>query len=65
LDWIQSRHRLFSLSVGGSGWLAYAWLDGADKGCGIARFDVTCVPARVLEGIRSIINPARTSLGGA
>lgn len=30
LDWIRSRNRLFSLSIGRSGRLAYAWLDGAD-----------------------------------
>ena len=65
LDWIQSRNRLFSLSVGPGPRLAFAWLDGADKGHGVAAFDGSNVPARVLEGIRSILNhgniPLRTT----
>ena len=55
LDWIQSRNRLFSLSVGRSNRLAYAWLDGADKGHAVARFDGENVPPRILEGIDAII----------
>lgn len=56
LDWIQSRNRLFSLSVGTRDRLAYAWLDGADKGHAVARFDDERVPQRVLEGIKAIVN---------
>jgi hypothetical protein len=55
LDWIESRHRLFSMSVGTSNRLAYAWLDGADKGHGVARFDGFSLPSRILFAIRSII----------
>ena len=55
LDWIHSRQRLFSLSVGTSNRLAYAWLDGTDRGHGLARFDGTTVPPRVLSGILSIL----------
>ena len=65
LDWIQSRNRLFSMSVGPSHRLAYAWLDGADKGHGVARFDGENVPPRILEGIRGIMNHGRTSLRAA
>lgn len=54
LDWIVSRNRLFSLSVGANNRLAYAWLDGADRGHAVARFDGNNVPARVLEGIKEI-----------
>jgi len=56
LDWIQSRHRIFSLSIGTSRRLAYAWLDGTDRGHGVAHFDRGIVPLRVLEGIRMIVN---------
>jgi hypothetical protein len=63
LDWIESRHRFFSLSVGSSSRLAYAWLDGADKGHGVARFDGLSVPPRVLSGILSILNHEYASLG--
>jgi hypothetical protein len=55
LDWIEGRNRLFSLSIGVSDRLAYAWLDGTDKGHGVARFDGQSVPARVLEAIESIV----------
>ncbi len=55
IDWIDSRNRLFSLSVGVSDRLAYAWLDGTDKGHGVARFDGRNIPPRVLDGIKSIV----------
>lgn len=55
LDWIATRNRLFSLSIGGNGRLAYAWVDGTDKGHAVARFDGQNIPARVLEGIESIV----------
>ena len=65
LDWIHSRNRLFSLSIGRSNRLAYAWLDGADRGHGVARFDGLSIPSRVLEGIQSILNNGNASLRAA
>lgn len=65
LDWIRSRNRIFSLSIGRSNWLAYAWLDGADKGHGIARFDGYVVPPRVLAGIRGIMEQVHAGFGAA
>jgi len=55
LDWIASRMRLFSLSIGHSNRLAYAWLDGADKGHGVARFDGRNVPPRILDDVKHIV----------
>jgi hypothetical protein len=55
LDWIRAPHRLFSLSIGDSDRLAYAWLDGTDKGHGVARFDGLHVPPLVLDTIGSIV----------
>lgn len=55
LDWAKSRRRLFSISISESDRLAFAWLDGSDKGHGVARFDGRVVPERVLFGIRSIL----------
>lgn len=49
LDWIQSRQRLLSLSVSPTGRLAYAWLNGTDKGHGVVRFDGEHFP-RPIEG---------------
>ena len=56
LDWISSRNRLFSLSLGTGDRLPYAWLDGTDKGHAVARFDGESVPPRILEGIKAISN---------
>jgi hypothetical protein len=55
LDWIQSRHRLLSVSVGEGYRLPYAWLDGADQGHGVVTFDGETVPVRILEDIRRIM----------
>ena len=57
LDWCSARNRLFSVSVGRSNRLAFAWLDGNDKGHGVARFDGLVIPARVLLGLSSIWGP--------
>ena len=62
LDWTESRHRRFTASVGRSNRLAFAWLDGADKGHGVARFDGESIPPRVLQGILSIMNHANATL---
>jgi hypothetical protein len=65
LDWIASRTRLYSLSISHSNRLAYAWLDGADKGHGVARFDGQNVPPRVLDDIRHIIGHSNAGLRAA
>lgn len=65
LDWIQSRTRLFSLSIGTRQRLAYAWLDGSDKGHAVSRFDREQIPARILQGIRDIVNYGHTTLRAA
>lgn len=57
LDWIQSRSRLFSVSVSASGWQAFAWLDGGKKGHETALFDGKIIPPEVLEGVKRIANP--------
>ena len=56
LDWIQSKNRVFSLSIGNTRRLPYAWLDGTDRGSGVSRFDGQKIPARILEGIVAITN---------
>lgn len=62
LDWIQSRHRIFSLSISNSDRLAFAWLDGSDKGHGVSHFDGWKVPTRVLDTLRSIVKYDTSSL---
>jgi hypothetical protein len=65
LDWIHSRNRLLSLSIGHRNRLAYAWLDGADKGHAVARFDGQNVPPRVLEAIKDIVGQGHAGLWAA
>ncbi len=62
LDWIQSKNRLFSLSVGINNRLAYAWLDGTDKEHAVAYFDGERIPPRILEGITAIMNHGNAPL---
>lgn len=56
LDWIQSRDRLFSVSVGQSSRLAFAWVDGVDSGHGVECFDGRNIPLRILQGIEAIVD---------
>jgi hypothetical protein len=65
LDWIESRNRLFSLTIGRGVRLSYAWLDGADKGHGVALFDGRTVPPRVLEQIKGIVGKGYARLRAA
>jgi hypothetical protein len=62
-DWIQTRNQIFSISIGPSNRLAYAWTYGLDSGHGVARFDGREVPAIVLAGIRSVLDYESTSIG--
>ena len=55
LDWIQSRQSTLSLSVGRSNRLAYAWLNGTDRGHAVVRFDGLFVPTQILALIQSIV----------
>lgn len=51
LDWMESRNRLFSVSIGTTNRLPYAWLDGADRGHAVAVFDGEQIPERMLAEI--------------
>lgn len=62
LDWIQSRHCLFSLSIGASDRFPYAWVDGTDKGHGVSRFDGVTIPARIVAGIQAIVKTGNAAL---
>lgn len=56
LDWIRSKRRMLSVSAAGRGRLAYAWLDGTDKGHGVAKFDGSRVPAAIVSLIKEIMD---------
>ncbi|HEV7928092.1 MAG TPA: hypothetical protein VGR14_22260 [Verrucomicrobiae bacterium] len=62
LDWIESRSRLFSLSIGGNHRFAYAWLDGTNKGHGVESFDGQQIPERLLDGITAIVRNGNASI---
>jgi hypothetical protein len=55
MDWIRDPYRLYSLSIGPLNRLAYAWLDGTDKGHGVVGFDGISVPSRVISDIQRIM----------
>lgn len=54
-DWLQSRTRMFSISVTDSERIAYAWLNGSDRGHGVDRFRGPLVSAVLLSVLRSIV----------
>src|SRR4051794_35405727 len=58
LDWIHSRSRIFSISVGVSDRLAFAWIDGTDRGHAVARFDGDRIPSLILDRIRHTMRHA-------
>jgi hypothetical protein len=64
LDWSAARNRLFSISVSSNDRLAFAWLDGSDRGHGVARFDGLAVP-RVLLDLWAILNHGHASVRAA
>lgn len=55
LDWMESRLRVFSVSINSGQRIAYAWIDGSSKGHGVETFN-TDIPQRILDGIASIVN---------
>lgn len=62
LDWIAARHRLFSVSIGPRPRLAYAWLDGTERGHGVVRFDGRIIPPQIVDGIRAIMTSGHAGL---
>lgn len=54
LDWMPTQRRTFTLSVGKTDRLPYAWIDGTDRGHAVARFVNGQLPVRILQEIRRI-----------
>lgn len=67
LDWMPSRHRMLSISFSGnSDRLAYAWIDGTDRGNGVAKFDGDTVPMRLMQAILAVaVAPGDAALRAA
>ncbi len=62
LDWILSRTRMFSLSIGPSSRLSYAWLDGANRGHGVAGFNGQRIPPPILDSLDWIVGARDAAL---
>lgn len=63
LDWMPSRHRMLSVSISGAtDRLAYAWIDGTDRGSAVSRFDGSAIPPRLLQAIASMSAPPAHAL---
>ena len=62
MDWVRSRNRVFSISLNSQRTLAYAWLDGAERGHGVAVFDRGVITPRILHGISSVMENGPASL---
>ena len=63
LDWIESPDRILSLSVGTTDRLAYAWVNGTDRGHAVDQFDGDRTPARIIEGIRAVTSRGHAAIG--
>lgn len=59
LDWLPSRYRMLSISfTSNSDRLAYAWLDGSDRGSGVVRFDRQVIPRQLMEAVEATTTAA-------
>ncbi len=54
-EWTASKSRRLSMGFLAPDCIAYAWLDGSDRGHAIAQFDGQVIPQRVLGAINAII----------
>ena len=65
LDWSVARRRRFSVSIGRSGRLAFAWLKGSNSGYGVVQFDRETIPPQILAGIQGVTEHGRASIRDA
>lgn len=65
ITWVASGGRMFSVSVSDVDRLAFAWLDGSDKGYSVARFRPPLLPNILLSTLRAVISTHATSLRAA
>ena len=67
LDWMVSRQRMLSISFAGdSDRLAYAWIDGTDRGNAVAKFDWNTVPHLLMQVILAMtVAPGHVALRAA
>lgn len=64
LDWVPSRTRAFSISVGDSDRLAFAWMDGTDRAHGVFRF-TSSMPRSLLLQLAELTTEANAAVRAA
>lgn len=62
LDWIASKRRMLSVSVGKSDRLPYAWISGTDSGHGVVRSNGYSLPLKIMNEIQDVLGHAAASL---
>ena len=62
LDWAVDRYAVFSISIGHNNRISYAWINGTDKGHGVARFDGSTIPVMIKSGVMSIMENAHNGI---
>jgi len=55
-DWLPTKTKTFTLSVGSSDRLAYAWIDGSNRGHAVDLFEGDQLPPRVLGELQRILS---------
>lgn len=65
LDWMPTRFRMFSISVSDSERLAYAWLNGTDRGHGVVRLEGGQLPRSLWLQLAETVGDAAASLRAA
>jgi hypothetical protein len=58
LDWMPSRAKTYSISIGDSDRLAYAWVDGTDKGHAVTRAVDGGIPGKLASHLTSFLTDA-------
>ena len=64
-DWMKSRYCMLSASVGESARIAYAWLDGTDRGHSVTSMDTDTFPSRLYQDISRIMGTYHAALRSA
>jgi hypothetical protein len=56
LEWMPSKYRTFSISVGEGDRIAYAWVDGTDRGHAVARLVEGEIPSKIAHQLSLFLN---------
>ena len=55
LEWIYAKNRRLAVSFNGGRRLAYAWLDGSEKGRGVCNFEGAQIPGVIVNTVKLLI----------